>query len=202
MPKPYYEEEGVRIYHGDALEILPGIPPLSAGGVVLDPPYSMQPNAVRGRDDGAAGASGSPVRLLTETLGHTRRILRAGGIAALVCDWRRLPDVSYLATLRGLRIATCVAWTRTTPGTGGLLRSAWDPVLVLSSGTPTAKNRAAVPNTVAADHPRKRRHPYEKPPRLWAHILHRIPAATILDPFAGVGSSMVAALQTGHRWIV
>jgi hypothetical protein len=37
--------------------------------------------------------------------------------------------VSYLAALTGLRIATCIAWTRSTIGTGGLLRSAWDPML-------------------------------------------------------------------------
>jgi len=196
---PYYADDLVTLYHGDALEILPTIE--RAGAMALDPPYSMVPNSVRGRDDGAAGTSGAPVRLLSETLRHARRLLPEGGIAALVCDWRRMPDVSYLAALHGLRIATCVAWTRTTVGTGGFLRSAWDPMLVLSVGTPTVRDRAAIPNTVAANPPRGTAHPYEKPPALWTRVLDRIPPTTVLDPFAGAGSSAIAALASGHRWI-
>lgn len=197
--KPYYQDDAVTIYHGDALEILPQID--SATIVALDPPYSMIPNAFAGQDDGAAGTSASPVRLLTETLRHTRRVLPDGGVAGLICDWRRLPDVSYLATLVGLRISTCVAWTRDTPGMGGLFRSAWDPMLVLSVGSPSIVDKAAVRNVIHANKPRGGDHPYEKPAALWAHLFARVPSGVVLDPFAGTGASLGAALATGHRAI-
>jgi len=138
--------------------------------------------------------------LLTEVLRHTRRLLPEGGVAGLVCDWRRLPDVSYLATLAGLRIATCIAWTRNSPGTGGLLRSAWDPMLVLSVGSPAAKDQAAIPNTVHAEKPRSD-HPYEKPVALWARLVDRVLPTTALDPFAGTGASALASRAAGHRWV-
>lgn len=198
---PYYADENVTLYHGDALEVLPTLREHSATAMVLDPPYSMVPNSVRGRDDGAAGTSGAPMRLLTESAMHTRRILRDGGIGAFLCDWRRVPDVSYLVALTGLRIATCVAWTRTTVGTGGLFRGAWDPVLVASNGSPDAIDRAAIPNVIQANPPTQRIHPYEKPPALWRHILDRLPSGLVVDPFAGSGSSMVAALASGHTWV-
>jgi site-specific DNA-methyltransferase (adenine-specific) len=198
-PPPYYQHGGVTLYHGDALDVLPTI--RTAGIVALDPPYSMVPNSVRGRDDGAAGTSGAPVALLSRTLGETRRLLIDGGVAGLLCDWRRLPDVSYMATLTGLRIATCVAWIRTTVGTGGLLRSAWDPMLVLSSGTPKVRDQAAIPNTVHANAPNPKCHPYEKPVALWSRLFDRIPRTTVVDPFAGSGSSAAAALAAGHVWI-
>jgi len=201
MSAPYYQDGAVTLYHGDALEILPSIDDASATAMILDPPYSMVPNAVRGRDDGAAGTSGAPMRLLSETAAHTRRILRDGGIGAFLCDWRRVPDVSYLVTLTGLRLATCVAWTRTTVGTGGLFRGAWDPVLITSNGAPDAIDRAAIPNVIEANPPARRCHPYEKPPLLWEHILRRITPGTVVDPFAGSGSSAVAATALGHTWI-
>lgn len=199
LPVPYYADAFVTLFHGDALEILPLIE--SATCVALDPPYSMIPNAFAGKDDGAAGTSAAPVRLLTETLRHTRRLLPDGGVAGLICDWRRLPDVSYLSTLVGLRISTCVAWTRETAGLGGVFRSAWDPMLVLSVGTPTVRDKAAVRNWVHVNKPRGSAHPYEKPVGLWRHLFDRIPPGLVVDPFAGTGSALIAARLSGHRAI-
>lgn len=198
---PYYSDGSVTLYHGDALDVLPTLAAATYRAVLLDPPYSMTPNAVRGRDDGAAGTSGAPMRLLSESAAHARRLLAPGGVAAFVCDWRRVPDVSYLVTLTGLRLATCVAWTRTTVGTGGLFRTAWDPILIASNGSPEAIDRAGIPNVVTANPPTARTHPYEKPVALWRHILDRLPAGTVLDPFAGSGASGEAALLAGRPWV-
>jgi len=198
---PYFTGNGVTLYLGDSLEVMPGLPADNFGAVLLDPPYAMAPVAVAGKDDGAAGASGSPIRLLSETARETRRLLREGGIAATICDWRRVPDVSYLLTLHGLRLTSCVAWTRTTIGTGGMFRSAWDPVLVASKGQPAIIDKAGVPNVIMANPPRDRMHPYEKPPALWQHILRRIPDGTVLDPFAGSLASAVAAMELGRAWV-
>lgn len=199
---PYYTDEYVTLYHGDALEVLPTLANGSVRAVVLDPPYSMTPNGVRGVDDGAAGASGAPVRLFAESLRETHRLLVDGGVAVIICDWRRVPDLSYLVTLSGLRLTTCLAWTRTTIGTGGLFRSGWDPVLIASRGAPGAIDRAGIPNVIEANPPSERTHPYEKPVRLWAHVLDRLPAGTVLDPFAGSGSTAEAARLTGRKAIL
>jgi DNA modification methylase len=196
---PYYQDDLVTLYHGDALDVLPSIP--RATCVALDPPYSMIPNAFAGQDDGAAGSSAAPVRLLTETLRETRRLLPDGGAAGLICDWRRMPDVSYLATLVGLRITTCLAWTRSTPGMGGMFRSAWDPMLVLSVGSPDIRDKAGVRNWIHVEKPRGSEHPYEKPVALWQHLFDRLPPGVVVDPFAGTGASGVAALAAGHKWV-
>lgn len=201
MSAPYYEDESVKLWHGDSLSILPTLPSDRTAAVILDPPYAMSPVSVAGKDDGAAGAVGAPVRLLTETLRETQRILRPGGVAAIICDWRRVPDVSYLTTLAGLRLTSCVAWTRTTVGTGGMFRSAWDPVLIASKGAPTLVDKAGIPNVLQANPPKNRQHPYEKPAVLWAHILRRIPPGEVVDPFAGSASSAIAATAVGHRWV-
>lgn len=199
MSDPYYQDESVTLYHGDALGVLSGVS--YAGCVILDPPYHMSPNTFRGIDDGAASSVATPVRLLTETFRHAYRVLPDGGCAFIFCDWRRGPDTTYLATLAGLRISTCVAWTRSRTGTGGMFRGAWDPIYVASKGVPTVVDRAAVPNVVNADHPTDKAHPYEKPLRVWDHLLSRVPATTVLDPFAGSATSAEVALRHGHKWI-
>lgn len=197
--EPYYSDDLVTLYHGDTLDVLPTIQ--AAGCVLLDPPYHMSPSTFRGKDDGAASASAAPIRLLNESLRETERLLPDGGSAFIFCDWRRGPDLTYLVTLAGLRVSTCLAWVRTRPGTGGMFRGAWDPIFVASKGTPTIIDRAAVPNVIHADHPSDREHPYEKPPQVWRHLLSRVPPTTVVDPFAGSGGSAFVAVEQGHRWI-
>ncbi|MDQ3573660.1 MAG: site-specific DNA-methyltransferase [Actinomycetota bacterium] len=38
--KPYYEEDGITIYHGDCREVLPRLTPGFFGGVLTSPPYN------------------------------------------------------------------------------------------------------------------------------------------------------------------
>lgn len=196
---PYYDVDGVTLWHGDALTVLPEV--AGIGCMVLDPPYHMAPSTFRGRDDGAASSIATPVRLLTETFRHAYRLLPDGGSAFIFCDWRRGPDTTYLATLAGLRISTCVAWTRNRSGTGGMFRGSWDPIYVASKGTPAIPDRAAVPNVVNADHPTDREHPYEKPAAVWRHLLSRVPPTRVLDAFAGSCTSADTALLLGHTWV-
>lgn len=199
MTTPYYQDDQVTLYHGDALTVLPNIH--NAGCFILDPPYHMSPSTFRGIDDGAASAVATPVQLLTETFRHAYRILPDGGCAFIFCDWRRGPDTTYLATLAGLRITTCIAWTRSRAGTGGMFRGAWDPIYVASKGVPTIKDKSAVPNVINANHPTDREHPYEKPAQVWDHLLSRIPPTKVVDAFAGSGTSAEIALRHGHRWV-
>jgi site-specific DNA-methyltransferase (adenine-specific) len=42
MIKPYYEENGITIYHGDCMEIMPQLPDGLCGLTVTSPPYNMR----------------------------------------------------------------------------------------------------------------------------------------------------------------
>lgn len=189
------------IVHADALEWLPSVESASARAVIFDPPYAVG-SPVRGREDGAAGSVFGPLSFMARTLREVSRVLVPGGVALVFADWRRMPDLAYVASTVGLRPATQVAWVRNRPGTGGLLRASWDPILVVARGVPDVIDRAAIRNVVVADYPTRRRHPYEKPPEVYKHVLARVarPGDLVLDPFAGSGSSRVAALDLGCEW--
>ena len=192
------------IEHADALDWLARQEPGCAAAVVFDPPYAVG-SPVRGREDGAAGSVSGPLSFMQRTMSLCARALRPGGIVIIFGDYKRLPDLMYAATTSGLRLSGCVAWVRTRPGTGGLFRSSWDPILIASRGTPDAVDRAAVRNVIETDavvyanYPAKRAHPYEKPPEVLGHILARVcrRGDLVLDPFAGSGSSRVAAEKLG-----
>ena len=52
-PTPYYEDDAVTIYHGDALEILDGLD-VSIDVVITDPPYGPLRHVDGGFEWGAA----------------------------------------------------------------------------------------------------------------------------------------------------
>jgi hypothetical protein len=212
-----------RIELADAREWLAAQTPGSARCVIYDPPYSVS-TPVRGREDGAAGSVFGPLSFLHRTMSLSARAVMPGGIVIIFGDGRRMPDLGDAACMTGLRPAAMVAWVRTRPGTGGLFRASWDPILIAARGVPKAVDRAAirnvvitagdfggadlgmedfsgedVPAVVEADYERPRRHPYSKPPAVYEHILRRVcrPHDLILDPFAGSASSRTAAYNLG-----
>jgi DNA modification methylase len=191
----------VVIERADALDWLSERRGCDATLVVFDPPYAVG-TPVRGREDGAAGSVFGPLSFMSRALAAACGCLRPGGLTMIFADWRRMPDLAYVATTVGLRAATQIAWVRNRPGTGGLFRSAWDPILLCSRGVPDAIDRAAIRNVVEADYPTKRAHPYEKPPEVFRHVFPRVcrPGDLVLDPFAGSGVSGRVAAEMGLRW--
>lgn len=185
----------------DALLWLPTLPDECAKAVIFDPPYAVG-TPVRGREDGAAGSVFGPLSFMARTLRECHRILVPGGIVAMFADWRRMPDLLYVASTVGLRPATEVAWVRTRPGTGGLFRSSWDPIAIVARGVPDAIDRAAIRNVVEANYPSRRTHPYEKPVAVYSHILGRVVRGgdLVVDPFAGSSNSRQAAEELGAAW--
>ena len=191
------------VEHADALSWLAAQPAGTARAVIHDPPYAVG-TPVRGREDGAAGSVFGPLSFLFRTMLLSARALMPGGILIAFTDVRRMADTGYVATTAGLRLATCVAWVRTRPGTGGLMRASWDPVMVFARGVPAVVDRAAIrnviitedefggedfsqadldraefigasiPAVIEANYPAKRPHPYSKPPIVYEHILKRV----------------------------
>ena len=191
----------MQIDHADALDWLTARAAGEATLVVFDPPYAVG-TPVRGKADGAAGSVFRPLSFMSKTLALASKALKPGGVCVLFADWRRMPDLAYVATTVGLRASTCLAWTRKRPGTGGLFRSAWDPILLCSRGVADAVDRAAIRNVIEADYPTKRVHPYEKPAEVFRHIFPRVcrEGDVVLDPFAGSGVSGRVAAEFKLRW--
>lgn len=193
-----------RIERADALDWLARQPPGAARAVVFDPPYSRN-KPPRGKWDGMGGSVYSPFQFMHKAMLASSRALMRGGILMGFCDWELLTDLGYIASISGLRNRTHLAWVQNYEGTGGIFSGSASPVLIASHVSPDTVSPKGPKNWILANGLRGRgTHPYEKPPEVIEYALRRVcrRGDTVLDPFAGSGSSRVACenLKLELQW--
>lgn len=187
---PYYEEDGITIYHGDCREILPTLPKVDL--VLTDPPYGI--NAVHRHQPGATqyeAIIGDDSEL---DLSHLFQIEADKIIWGANCFPSQLPHRGRWIVWDKRVDPACdamlgspfeLAWTSRVSGFGWIAR-------IQHGGVVNADQRYHMP----------RWHPTQKPIALMSFCLLRYPAATmVLDPYCGSGTTMVAAKQIGRSAI-
>lgn len=190
---PYYQDEHVTLYHGDCLKLTD----VWAGADVLvtDPPYGM---ALR---SGRAGKLGD-LRIANDETTEARDQVMGlwGDRPALVFGrW----SVPHPAATRQVLI-----WEKSLNFGMGDLRIPWKPnteeVYVCGRWPERETGRG---NSVlrfdgpAVSQAAGRLHATEKPLGLMEHLVSRAPAGVVADPFAGSGSTLVAARNLGRTAI-
>jgi len=110
---------------------------------------------------------------------------------------------AILAVERNFDLLNVLCWDRVDPGLGWRWRRSWEAVIEASVGRPRVwhggtdkRNVLRFPRAI----PQSEDHPTPKPIPLLAELmLSAAPArGTVLDPFAGSGSSLIAAERTGR----
>ena len=133
--KPYYDEDGITIYHGDALEIMPALPIRTVNAVVTDPPYiigAVSHGHMESKSGGWADMMNSALWFST-WYQMVDRLLRLDGVFWTCCNWRSLPVVMRGALDAGLPITSVAVWDKMWIGPGGSqgLRPSYELVALL-----------------------------------------------------------------------
>jgi DNA modification methylase len=207
--RPYAAGRGWRLYAGDCLDIVPHIEQVDA--VVTDPPYiigAVSVGQARAKTGTWADMENSAF-WFAEWFGLCRDKLAPTGYLATCCNWRSLPTLIRACSLRQMNPASCMVWDKLWigPGAPAALRSRWEAVLFIAMPDARIDDRAA-PDVYACKwlggNMRTTDHPAEKPVQLMQHIIEltTVPDAVVLDPFAGSGTTGVAALAAGRRCIL
>ena len=218
------------IHHGDCLDILRTLPDASVDAVIADPPYSSG-GAYRGdRNQDVAAKyqqSGTAKTYATFTgdamdsrswcywstlwLSEVRRIVRPGGYLLCFADWRQLPTLTDAVQSASWVWRGLIAWDKTDAARGphkGYFRHQCEYVAWGTNGAcevpPVDDPRGGpwpgcfrVPVRQADKH-----HVTGKPTELMRQLARCVPVGgTILDPFAGSGSTGVGALLEGRQFI-
>jgi site-specific DNA-methyltransferase (adenine-specific) len=208
-PDPYYTDAWVTIYHGDAETILPTITPCDL--LIADPPYGndfqsnrrQQPLDKIANDDGTYNVL--PVLdLAVRKIGRGRHAYIFGP-----ADLSSLP----------LTEPTDLIWDKMATGMGDLALT-WGPAhepIQFATFEPSKANReknygrltarlrkGSVIHCQALRGAATGRHPNEKPVRLLRELIESssVMDEVVLDPFAGVGSTGVAARLEGRRAVL
>jgi DNA modification methylase len=199
MTTPYYSDEFVTLYHGDCLTEAAW---LDADVLVTDPPYGIRRDRRYGNNRGPENGRRRDYAVIQgdrDTEARDAALIAWGGRPAMVFGTWREPRP---ADLRALLIWH-KAGSFSALSTGAFFTN-HEEVYVISgetwpkvSGPPLS---SVITTTETRHHePARHGHPTPKPVRLMETLIERCPPGVIADPFAGSGSTLVAAKQLGRR---
>lgn len=222
--------EPVRVIQGDSLAILRTLPDAIFDAVITDPPYSSggfthsaktAPPATKyvqsGQKKQWATFSGDNRDTRSWAfwcylwLSECQRLLKPGGYILLFTDWRQLPTATDMIQAGGFVWRGLVPWDK---GLGaraphkGYFRHQCEYVVWGTNGpceVPDVKDPRGGPwpgcFTVPVKHGDKH-HMTGKPTPLMRELVRVAPpGGLILDPFAGSGTTPVAAAEEGRRCV-
>lgn len=205
--RPYYEADGITIYHGDCLDVLPTLRSSSVAAVVTDPPYVI--GAVSAGN--MASKSGGWGDIMNSALWFTAwyrevdRVLHSTGCFWTFLNWRTMPVVMRAASDARLPITSMAVWDKEWIGPGGEqgLRPAYEMFALL------AQPEFAIPDRGVNDVWREKwashkphGHPAEKPEKLVRRILTvSATEGLVVDPFMGSGTTAEAAHALGLPFV-
>jgi len=212
-PRRIYESPLATVYEGRAEHVLPMLPTESVDLIATDPPYGVNWQSRRRTEkfdqlDGD-GADQADRDTIAGIMAECVRLVR---------QHRHLYVFGPTDVLDGLKVSDVVSliWDKGTLGSGDVT-SAWGPAhepisFTVSkhrhagkAGKPVLPTRLRKGSVLSYTRPTGRnvRHPSEKPVPLMRELIESSSrqGETILDPFAGSGSTAVAAILTGRKVI-
>lgn len=181
--KPYFDADGITIYNADCRQVLPFLPKFDL--LLTDPPYGIGASSGTGKygrikwteTDGKWDDSTPPAWLLDAMLESADKHIVWGGNYYGLPPSRRYLIWDKGAGFKGRDFAECEqAWC------------SWD-----------GNAKVYLRDPLAAGDYRDKVHPTQKPAALMKWCLGLLPdAKTILDPFMGSGTTLVAAKMEGR----
>jgi DNA modification methylase len=200
---PYYADESVTLYHGDCREVLADVGD-TFDIVATDPPYSSGGFQEAGKSSGSIGTRGSEVIALDNlsTRGYERlmrEVLRYCNQADeifMFTDWRMWISTFDALESGGWRVRNMLVWDKLQMGMGMPWRNQHE--LIAYGKRSSAKildgKRG---NVLQVKRSGNANHPTEKPVGLMAQLLGNTSGTRVCDPFAGSGTTLVAAREVG-----
>jgi len=198
------------LYHGDALEILPELRGV-ADLVVTDPPYRLTSGgtgsgAMGGKfDDEIYDNTGLLMDVVhwAEIGGPVFRALKADGDAYVMCDDKNLPAATGGFLGAGFKYHGLLTWDKIAPSRSRFYMKHQEYTLFMWKGAARDIMHGGDKRGQSMPRPKGAVHPTQKPVPLMAMYIRNSsqPGQTVLDPFMGSATTLVAAVQEGRRAI-
>lgn len=189
MIEPTIKTDQYELYLADCLDVLPQLSGIDA--VVTDPPYGMMYVSGHRQQTHCEIRGDDKPHLLREACK-----IRANVARYVFCRWDNLQHIPKPRSL--------IHWVKNNWGMGDLshehARQTEQIAFYPCEGHSWGKARPT--DVVFADRAKSDIHPTEKPVELLRKVLQWVPdGLTVLDPFMGSGTTGVAAIELGHRFI-
>lgn len=193
------------IYNMDCARLMSKIQSKAVDLIITDPPYGIcyrSKNRHLSRQT-VAGDDAPYIWWLKEA----DRILKDDGSLLCFTRWDVLGAWHTAIEYAGLRVRSCIVWDKGVHGMGNtkaqfapqheLCLFATKTDFEFPSGRPVDVIR--VPKMSSAE----MIHPTQKPPELFEQLINvtTLPGALVVDPFAGSGTTAIAAINTGRHYV-
>ena len=209
------------LYLGDCLEVMASLPASSIDMIWTDPPYghNNHDGDFNARLNEHRGIEGKPIanddqdgmrRVVDGMLTQAARVLNEDCCCCCCCGGGGpKPTFAWVANRMdrdGMSFFHSVIWDKKKPGIGWRYRRQHEMVMVSHREGGTLRwqdEQKAVRNIYSQMPPRDRVHPNEKPVEMVAHFInnHTYPGDVVCDPFMGSGTTGVAAMRMGRKFI-
>ena len=181
----FYSRNGITIFHGDCLKILPELPAQSVDFVLTDPPYLVN---YRGRWDGAKKTiiGDDDAAWVAPAFSEIKRVMKDDTLCVSFYGYPHA-DV-FVGTWKalGFRIVSHIAFVKNVWGLGRFSRGQHETAYLLAKGHPAIPT-CPISDTIEWEREQDAFHPKQKP----VPALHPLIAAfapekgIVLDPLCG-----------------
>ncbi|KVU29302.1 DNA methyltransferase [Burkholderia ubonensis] len=186
------------LFNGDCLVAMPRLASESVDCIVTDPPY-----LVNFRDrSGRSIANDVNDDWLAPAFAEMFRVLKRDAVCISFYGWNKVDLFFHAWKAAGFRVGGHFVFTKAYASKAGLVKYQHESAYLLAKGRPPAPAQP-IPDVMPFQYSGNRHHPTEKPVPCLKTLIASFtkPGDTVLDPFAGSGSTCVAARELGRRYI-
>jgi DNA modification methylase len=186
------------ILNADCIKALPMLPNNSINFILTDPPYITR---YRSRD-GRTIANDDNDKWLKPAFAEMYRVLAMDSFAVSFYGWPMADRFIEAYRAAGFRIVGHLMFPKTYASSTRFLRYQHEAAHLLAKGNPQTPARP-IADLLPWEYTGNRLHPTQKPLSVLSPLIETFstPGDTVLDPFAGSGSTLVAAKILGRSYV-
>jgi site-specific DNA-methyltransferase (adenine-specific) len=206
--------DGVTLHRGDCLELMHDIPDESIDLIATDCPYHIvsggctnmtKGNGVFEKENASSGKLFAHNEIIfSEWLPDVFRVLKPACHCYIMINGRNLKELQQESEKVGFHFQNLLVWDKGNVTPNRYYMNACEFLLMLKKGKSRTINNRGTASILRYKNPTgKKIHPTEKPIELMRCLIENStqPGDTVLDPFMGSGSTGVACVNTGRRFI-
>lgn len=187
-----------RFILGNCVDIMAGFPDRAVDFILTDPPY-----LVGFRDRSGRSIAGDKTdEWLQPASNEMYRVLKKDALMISFYGWNRVDRFMAAWKNAGFSVVGHLVFAKTYSSKSAYVGYRHECAYILAKGRP-ALPQNPLPDVLGWKYSGNRHHPTEKPVTCLQPLIESFthPNAIVLDPFAGSGSTCVAAAQLGRRYI-
>ncbi len=187
-----------RIIQGDCCQVMPTLPPACADFILTDPPYLVGYKDREGRSI----KNDIEADWLAPAFREAFRVLKPDSLAVSFYGWSKT-DLFYAAwKAAGFRVVGHITFPKRYASTTRLMRYSHENAYLLAKGNPQAPAHP-IGDVIDWTYSGNKLHPTQKPLSVLTPLIEAFcpRGGLVLDPFAGSGSTLVAARSIGRLYL-